>query len=218
MNRRFEFNHPLRGRSIPRNRIDASAPRQATRHSKPAQRETKPSDTQSEMPLFTENTELNLGDEISAEELNSFACAMFAQLGYVRQNKSLNSQEAQNLIQDVVTKLLPGYVLLKNDYQLTLEAKNDQKEITERLVKATEPVLSNASVSEADKQKLLDASYIVVEKMMQLKMRTSHLQMRVDFLNQEVPGYLANHGKLMGYSEQLCKEAAQLTQAVLQSY
>jgi len=204
MKSRFDLSFPTNGRHTPAHRGIPTPPRCHPRTSRPSSKKAPAPDEVHASGGVGADFGFQLEDEIELLELDSFTNNLIAQLA--------NGSEISALHLD---DTLPSYSRLATEYTDAREEKQDQHNLTKQLVAAAEPVLANASVAECDKQGLLNVTGLAVEKMMQLKMRTSNIRQRLDFLKQVVPQYVINYAKHLGYSEQFCEKLKQLSKSAL---
>ena len=204
MKARFNIRFPLNGRHTPAQDGAPTAPRCHIRTDRPSSQQVPIPDEVMTSSGIGSELNLKLEDEVPTPEIEA----------YTRYLVLLSSNEQENPELSLID-ILPSYVRLKNDYADACEARKEHQYLVKQLVKAAEPLLSNGTVAEQEKQGLLNVTGLAVEKVMQLKLRTVTIHQRLDFLKHIIPQYAHNYARLLGHSGEFCQQVEQRAKAAL---
>jgi len=197
MKARFDIHFPLNGRSTSAQGGAPTPPRVHTRSDRPSSNKSPAPAAADSSSQANSQHPYKLEDEIKLSELEDYTNALISQL--------TDTQKASELY---LIDLLPSYVKLQKEYEKARETSKDQQNLAKKLVQVAEPLLSNGAVAEKEKQGLLNVTGLAVEKVMQLKMRSSNLRQRIIFLKLTIPQYVENYARLLGHPSDVCQQLA----------
>lgn len=204
MKPRFDIRFPSNGPYTPPQGNALTPPQRYTGNDRPSPNQVPISDENSNSTGIDADLAYKLEDEIQLSELEDYTTWLISLL--------TNEQKTSELR---IADLLPSYARLQTEHADARQNCKDQQNLAKQLVKATEPLLSNGAIAEQEKQSLLSVTGLAVEKVMQLKMRSSNLRKRVNLLQQTIPQYVENYATLLGHPVSFCQQLARETKSAL---
>ncbi len=204
MKARFDIHFPLNGRYTPVQGITPTPPRTYTRRDRQSPSMPSAPATTDSFSQANSQHPYKLEEEIKLSELEDYTNLLISQLTNTQENSELYLED-----------LLPSYVKLQRKYEKSRKTSKDQQSLARKLVQVAEPLLSNGAVTEKEKQGLLNVTGLAVEKVMQLKMRSSNLRQRIIFLKLTIPQYVENYARLLGHPSDVCQQLANVAKSEL---